>query len=89
VPQDIKRNFPHIMDIGSGAGYLPKLFDPSITSKVTLVESSRKVNISSFTTSHLHLVRTLHRDADSEFESMHLPPISLFSMTDLPLFSRS
>lgn len=43
VSKDIKRSFPHIVDVGSHAGHLPKLFDASNTKKVTLADSSRMI----------------------------------------------
>jgi 16S rRNA G527 N7-methylase RsmG len=42
IAQDIKRRFPHVVDLGSGAGHLIKNLDMDITQKVTMVDSSGK-----------------------------------------------
>ncbi|KAG9128189.1 hypothetical protein FRC07_003739 [Ceratobasidium sp. 392] len=49
---DIKRHFPHILDLGAGSGHFTKLLDAEITDRVTMLDMS------------LH---SLNRDPDSEF----------------------
>ncbi|KAI9466971.1 S-adenosyl-L-methionine-dependent methyltransferase [Lactarius psammicola] len=50
---DIKRNFPSILDLGSGSGHFSKLLEPDRTQKVTMVDMSELA---------------LERDPDTEFE---------------------
>lgn len=49
---DIKRHFPHILDLGAGSGHFTKLLDAEITDRVTMLDMS---------------VHSLNRDPDSEF----------------------
>ncbi|KAF8842681.1 S-adenosyl-L-methionine-dependent methyltransferase [Paxillus ammoniavirescens] len=50
---DIKRKFNTIVELGSGPGHFSKLLEPDKTSKVLMIDSSKK---------------TLNRDPDEEFE---------------------
>jgi len=50
---DIKREFPSILDLGSGSGHFSKLLEPGRTQKVTMVDMSEL---------------SLERDPDAEFE---------------------
>lgn len=38
--QDIKRRFPAIMDLYSGAGHIIKEMEPEITQKLTMADAS-------------------------------------------------
>ncbi|KAG9102001.1 hypothetical protein FS749_000566 [Ceratobasidium sp. UAMH 11750] len=49
---DIKRRFPHILDLGAGSGHFTKLLDAEITDRVTMLDMS---------------LQSLNRDPDSEF----------------------
>ncbi|CAE6527358.1 unnamed protein product [Rhizoctonia solani] len=49
---DIKRRFPHILDLSAGSGHFTKLLDPDITDRVTMLDMS---------------LQSLNRDPDSEF----------------------
>ncbi|KAG8701844.1 hypothetical protein FRC09_005106 [Ceratobasidium sp. 395] len=49
---DIKRHFPHVLDLGAGSGHFTKLLDAEITDRVTMLDMS---------------LESLNRDPDSEF----------------------
>ncbi|GAB1524909.1 hypothetical protein RhiTH_008065 [Rhizoctonia solani] len=49
---DIKRRFPHILDLGAGSGHFTKLLDSDVTDRVTMLDMS---------------LQSLNRDLDSEF----------------------
>ncbi|CAE6455866.1 unnamed protein product [Rhizoctonia solani] len=49
---DIKRRFPHILDLSAGSGHFTKLLDSDITDRVTMLDMSSE---------------SLNRDPDSEF----------------------
>ncbi|KAH7343878.1 S-adenosyl-L-methionine-dependent methyltransferase [Rhizoctonia solani] len=49
---DIKRRFPHILDLSAGSGHFTKLLDSDITDRVTMLDMSSQ---------------SLNRDPDSEF----------------------
>ncbi|QRV87568.1 methyltransferase domain protein [Ceratobasidium sp. AG-Ba] len=49
---DIKRHFPHILDLGAGSGHFTKLLDQEIADRVTMLDMS---------------AHSLNRDPDSEF----------------------
>ncbi|KAJ1308569.1 hypothetical protein OPQ81_004268 [Rhizoctonia solani] len=49
---DIKRRFPHILDLSSGSGHFTKLLDSDVTDRVTMLDMS---------------LQSLNRDPDSEF----------------------
>ncbi|CAE6425644.1 unnamed protein product [Rhizoctonia solani] len=49
---DIKRRFPHILDLGAGSGHFTKLLDLDVTDRVTMLDMS---------------LQSLNRDPDSEF----------------------
>ncbi|CAE6467358.1 unnamed protein product [Rhizoctonia solani] len=49
---DIKRRFPHILDLSAGSGHFTKLLDSDVTDRVTMLDMS---------------LQSLNRDPDSEF----------------------
>ncbi|CAE7211134.1 unnamed protein product [Rhizoctonia solani] len=49
---DIKRRFPHILDLSAGSGHFTKLLDSDTTDRVTMLDMS---------------LQSLNRDPDSEF----------------------
>ncbi|CEL59468.1 hypothetical protein RSOLAG1IB_03401 [Rhizoctonia solani AG-1 IB] len=49
---DIKRRFPHILDLGAGSGHFTKLLDSDITDRVTMLDMS---------------LQSLNRDPDPDF----------------------
>ena len=71
--KDIKRRFPVIMDLYSGAGHLIRQIDTEVTQKLIMVDSSGPLPLSPFV---LLLTakaeKTLYRDQAEEYDGEHL-----------------
>ncbi|ELU35956.1 methyltransferase domain-containing protein [Rhizoctonia solani AG-1 IA] len=72
---DIKRRFPHILDLGAGSGHFTKLLDSDVTDRVTMLDMSCRCVLPWLARTYAKCpVQSLNRDLDSEFP---LPPARL------------